>query len=584
MPHVYCLRDPGVIALHAISDGLIAAAYFIIPISLILLVRRRHDLAFRWVYVLFGAFILACGMTHLFGVVTLWYPVYRIEGAVKLLTATVSAATAILLIRLVPEAVALPGPEVFKSQLRSANIRVSELAAALDSTQSLVRDLKGDIRFWSRGAHTLYGWSSEEAVSRNSHELLATVFPKPLSEIEAELAERGTWMGELKHRRRDGAEVWVASHWTLQTNTEDATTSVVETNNDITATKRAEEALRDSEVATMALLENASQGILTADARGVIVNANLMLKEMFGYKRGELIGKPVDVLLPESLRQRHAGHRENYLMNPRARPMGQGLELVGRRKDGSEFPVEISLNYISAHGEGLVTAFVSDISARQRAHRERESLVKNLEDALAEKTVLLKEVHHRVKNNLAVVAGLLDMQSLALDDERASVALAESERRVLSMALIHEHIYATEHLNGLNFAEYAEQLARELCESFAVDSERVDVTVDAEPLELGVDRAIPCGLIVNELITNSLKYAFPGDRAGEIRIRFARLDSGEMLLSCEDDGIGIPNDFDWQNSRSLGLRIINILSKQMDGNLILDRSAQGTKFDLIFRP
>jgi PAS domain S-box-containing protein len=583
MPHVYCLRDPAVVALHAISDALIAAAYFAIPVSLILLVRRRRDLAFRWIYVLFGVFILGCGATHLFAVVTLWYPVYRLEGIVKLATGLVSAATAVLLIRLVPEAVALPGQERFTLQLRTANARLAELAAALDGTQSLVRAPNGEIRFWSRGAQALYGWSEEEAVGRNSHQLLATEFPRPLPEIEAELKERGVWVGELRHRCRDGAGVWVASHWSVQTSPEDSTSSVVEVNNDITAVKRAEAALRDSEAAAKSLLENASQGVLMVDDRGIIVNANLMLKGMFGYRQGELIGKSVDVLLPESLRPHHARHRENYIAQPRARLMGQGLDLVGRRKDGTEFPVEISLNCITAHGEGLVMAFVSDISARHQATKERETLVKSLENALAEKIVLLKEVHHRVKNNLAVIAGLLDMQAAALDDEQAATALAESERRVLSMALVHEQLYATDQLNSLDFAEYSEQLARELCVAFAVDSDRIDVTVEAEPVELGVHRAIPCGLILNELLTNALKYAFPGERSGRIRIRFARVNSGQLLLSCEDDGIGIAPDFDWRASRSLGLRIVNILAKQIDGALTLDRSVPGTKFDLHFR-
>jgi PAS domain S-box-containing protein len=582
MPHVYCLRDRAVVGLHATSDLSIAVAYFSIPFSLLLLVRRRRDLAFRWAYVLFGIFILACGATHMIAVVTLWYPVYRLEGVIKLATAIVSGVTAVLLIRLVPEAVALAGPERIGRQLRTAKARTAELVAALDRTQSLVRDSNGNIRFWSSGAQSLYGWSQEEALGRNSHELLRTEFPRPLFEIEAELREHGVWVGELKHQRRDGGRVWVASHWTLQVNSDDSTTSVVEVNNDITALKHAEEALRSSEATAKSLLENASQGILTVDNEGTIVDANLMLKDMFGYRQGELIGKSVDVLLPEGLRSRHAGHRENYMKQPRARPMGLGFDLVGRRSDGSQFPVEISLNHMTGKRAGLAMAFVSDISARQQASFERERLVAGLEDALAEKTVLLKEVHHRVKNNLAVIAGLLDMQSIAVDDERASRALAESEQRVRSMALIHEHLYATEDLTGLNFADYAEQLARELCISFAVDSGRLRVLVDAQPLELGVGKAIPCGLILNELLTNALKYAYPGEAGGEIRITFARIDAGRMSLSCEDDGVGIAEAFDWRNARSLGLRIVNILTKQIEGELLLDRSVRGTRFELTF--
>jgi PAS domain S-box-containing protein len=567
MPRVDCLRDPAVVGLHAISDLSIAIAYYFIPFSLLLLVRHRHDLAFRRAYVLFGVFIFACGATHLVAVVTLWYPVYRLEGVIKLATAIVSGVTAVLLIRLVPEAIALPGPERISRQLRTAKARTAELAAALDRTQSLVRDPDGTISFWSSGAQLLYGWSQEEALGSLCHELLRTEFPRPRSEIDAELRERGVWVGELKHQRRDGRRVWVASHWALQMNPDDSSASVVEVNNDITALKHAEDALRSSEATARSLLENASQGILTVDNEGIIVDANLMLKDMFGYRQGELIGRSIDILLPEGLRSRHAEQRENYM---------------GRRKDGSEFPVEISLNHMTGQRVGLAMAFVSDISARQQASLERERLVASLEGALAEKTVLVKEVHHRVKNNLAVIAGLLDMQSLAVDDARASNALVESEQRVRSMALIHEHLYATEDLSGLNFADYAEHLARELCISFAVDSDRLRVLVDAQPLELGVGRAIPCGLILNELLTNAIKYAYPGEAAGEIRIRFARVAAGRLSLSCEDDGAGVPEALDWRNAKSMGLRIINVLTKQIEGELLLDRSGGGTRFELTF--
>src|ERR1041384_468420 len=164
MPHVYCLRDPAIVGLHAISDSLIAVSYLLIPAALLVLVRRRHDLAFQWAFILFGVFILACGATHILGVVTLWIPVYRLEGIVKAITAIASLGTAVLLVRLVPQAVALPGPAQFRHeieerqraedqvkrlnaelerrvtertlQLESANAQLAELAATLDKAQT----------------------------------------------------------------------------------------------------------------------------------------------------------------------------------------------------------------------------------------------------------------------------------------------------------------------------------------------------------------------------------------------------------------------------------------------------------------
>ena len=224
-------------------------------------------------------------------------------------------------------------------------------------------------------------------------------------------------------------------------------------NNDITA-------LKESEATARSFLGNVTHGILTAAPDGRIVDVNATALGLFGYTREELIGASVDILLPEALREGHLIHRAGYTLRPHSRPMGQGMDLVARRKDGSELPVEISLSFVSEHqGGGLVIAFITDISARKHLERERENLIGRLEWALAEKTVLLKEVHHRVKNNMAVIAGLLGMQADTMQETRASVALAESQRRVESMALIHEYLYSTEHLDRVSFGRYIEQLA-----------------------------------------------------------------------------------------------------------------------------
>jgi PAS domain S-box-containing protein len=316
--------------------------------------------------------------------------------------------------------------------------------------------------------------------------------------------------------------------------------------------------------------------------RGRITDCNVMAERLFGYTGPELLSMSVDMLLPESLRLRHAGHRAGFALRPHARSMGQGLDLVAKRKDGSEFPVEISLGYLNQKSGGLTIAFISDITARIHATKEREGLIASLEAALSEKTVLIKEVHHRVKNNLAVIAGLLAMQSETLDDERAGIALAESQRRVLSMALIHEYLYGNEHLDRVDFGTYVEQLSNELSTSYAITGDLVTVRVEAQKIDLPVHRAIPCGLILNELLSNALKYGFPAGRSGEITVTFARLDKQEHILSCSDNGVGIPESFDWKNPKSLGLRIITILAKQINGDLQLHREDPGTRFELRF--
>jgi PAS domain S-box-containing protein len=600
-------------ALRAISDGLIALSCIPIPAVLLILIRRRGHFAFRWAYLLFGVFTLACGSVYVLALVAPWPPVYGFESIVKAVTALASMATTVLLLRLVPEPTAYGGSRQLGREIeerhraeeqvrllnaereareltlqleaeRAANASLAELAAALDKTQAIIQKLDGTVLYWSSGSAWLFGWSSAEAMGRKSQELLQTELPCPLEQIQAELLEHGSWRGEFKQRRRDGSSIWVASYWALHRNAAGEPVSVAKVNNDITELKRAGELLRNSEAIVRSMFDNASQGILTADREGRIVDANLMMQELFEYNRDELIGLRVEMLVPERLRGRFLRYYARYGRLPLDRPIGeQGLDLVGLRRDNSEFSIETSLSCAAEDGSGPLTmVFISDITARQRASREREGLISILEGALSEKTVLVKEVHHRVKNNLAVIAGLLGMQADAVADRQANIALEESAQRVVSMALIHEYLYATERLDRVNFGKYLQQLANELCISYAIKPDLVGVEIEAQDIELPVDRAIPCGLILNELLSNALKYGFPDGRRGRIGVNFARRESGGLSLSCKDDGVGIPENLDWQNPKSLGLRLVGILTKQIDGRLTLDRSAEGTRFELTF--
>jgi PAS domain S-box-containing protein len=345
---------------------------------------------------------------------------------------------------------------------------------------------------------------------------------------------------------------------------------------DITERKKNEERFQ-------VVVEAAPSAMIMVAADGRIALVNTQTEKLFGYAREELLGLPVEMLVPERFRPNHGGHRNTFFAAPATRAMGAGRDLFGLRRDGSEVPIEIGLNPIVTADGQFVLASIIDITERKHANQEREVLIESLKSALTEKTVLLREVHHRVKNNLAVIAGLLGMQADAVDGERANTALAESQRRVMSMALIHEYLYATEHLDRVNFGKYVEQLAHELGVAYAIQADLVGIAIEAEEIELPVHRAIPCGLILNELLSNAMKYAFPDGRGGRINVRFSRLPSGELSLSCHDDGIGIAESFNWENPKSLGLRIIRILTKQIDGELTFDGSRGGTRFELRFR-
>jgi two-component sensor histidine kinase len=212
---------------------------------------------------------------------------------------------------------------------------------------------------------------------------------------------------------------------------------------------------------------------------------------------------------------------------------------------------------------------------------ERQRAQERIKTSLEEKEVLLKEIHHRVKNNLQVISSLLYLQSKSIEDERTVEILKESQNRVRSMALIHQRLYQSRDLSKIDFAEYVRSLAAHLFRSYGVDSGLIRLNIDITRVFLGIDTAVPCGLILNELISNSLKYAFPQGRSGEISVEFRQGSLGQCTLMVRDNGVGLAEELDLQNAESLGLQLVNSLVDQLEGTIELDRDG-GTAFRIVF--
>ena len=212
---------------------------------------------------------------------------------------------------------------------------------------------------------------------------------------------------------------------------------------------------------------------------------------------------------------------------------------------------------------------------------EREQAEEALRSALKEKEVLLREIHHRVKDNLQVISSLLNLQAAGVKDKQALEMLKESQSRVRSLALIHEKLYRSEDLVGIDFAGYIDSLAADLFRSYGVNSEAIALKINVDQVSLDVDTAMPCGLIINELVSNSLKHAFPAGKEGEIRIEL-RADNGNGLtLIVSDNGVGFPKGLDFRRTESFGLQVVCTFTDQLGGAIGLRRSG-GTEFKVEF--
>ena len=321
------------------------------------------------------------------------------------------------------------------------------------------------------------------------------------------------------------------------------------------------------------VFDSMAAALIVFDPDGNIANVNRATLDLIGCERDELVGQTFDVMCRFS-----AG--ESVRPGPPARdPSGlptiriAAVEKVFVRKDGSEFPVSFSGAELRSPGgplQGYVCVAL-DLSEQKRIQRR-------LSESLAEKDLLLRELHHRVKNNIQVISSLLAMQSTGGDSE-VEKRLEESQNRIRSIALIHEQLYRSSELAHIDVPGYFEVLVSQLVESFG-KRDKVRMELEVEALELDVDQCMACGLIVNELVTNALKYAYPNGRGGVIRVSLRASDEGEYVLRVADDGPGLAGSRNG-STPTLGMSLVATLARQLRGRVEVDGS-RGTEVRVVF--
>jgi len=341
------------------------------------------------------------------------------------------------------------------------------------------------------------------------------------------------------------------------------------------ATTRNVQALAQSERVTATL-----EGILRAAPVGIglVKNrvfqwTNELLSSITGYPPDELVGRSARMVYESEEEFLRVG-REKYAEIDRT---GIGsVETRWRRKDGSS--VEILLRSAPLDPARLDTGViftVLDITDRKRAEAQVRA-------SLREKEVMLREIHHRVKNNLQTISSLLDLQADSAPEDAAKVALQNSRRRVRSLALVHEILYQSDDLARFDLSAYLTSLCHHLVGMYRGLRDAVRLTVDVAGASLALDDAIPCGLIVSELVDNAYAHAFPGERSGTISVQVLT-EADRVALTVADDGAGLPAEVAPETVSSLGLRLVHLLSRQLGGSLHIVRN-QGTTFRVLFRP
>jgi len=475
---------------------------------------------------------------------------------------------------------------------------------------------EGVILTWNHGAESIFGFTETEAVGQP----LTVLMPPRYHEAHRQgLREHSSVkdspapgrMLEFHGLRRNGTEFPVEislARWRSARGT--FYSGILR---DVTERKRAEESVRMSEAMFKGLFDAAPDAIVVLDREGKIFRMNRLAERMFGYQDLDLLGEFVEILLPERHRECLLQERTSYMADPRPKLPAPRFDLHARRQDGSEVPVDITFGTLKTDHHVLMVVTVRDITERKQAEEalraahdklevrvqqrtvelaqanqalkaemhQRERATAQVRASLKEKEMLLREVHHRVKNNLQIISSLLSIQSHGIRDPQALTVFKESQNRVRSIAAIHQKLLRSDDLGRIDFGEYVHTLAESLFRSYGVDDQVIRLKIDIEELRFGIDTAIPCALIINELVTNALKHAFPDRRPGEIGVRLRADGAEHYRLTVWDDGNVLPGNFDIHGGDSVGFQIVNALTEQLDGSLELATNGK-TAFHIRF--
>jgi len=463
------------------------------------------------------------------------------------------------------------------SELEEAYKALMESERSLAEAQRMAHlgnwdwNLLTDELYWSDETCRIFGISSKEFGS-TYNSFYSYVHPDDQENVDNAVKEALNGKPHNIDYRiisADGEDRVVHSHGEVIFNERNIPVRMIGTVQDITERKKAEEKIRN----LANIVESSDDAIITESLDYIITSWNKGAEQVYGYSAEEILGKPIYILAPPHLE----GETRELVERVKQGKRIQQYETLRLRKDGRIINVSITLSPVfDIYGKlTAVSLIYRDITKRKKAEEALEKI----------QETHIKEIHHRIKNNLQIISSLLSLEADKFSDERMLESFRESQNRVFSMALIHEELYKGKELDTLDFASYLQKLTADLFGSYNL-SDNICLKLDLEQIHLDMDIAIPLGIIVNELVSNSLKHAFPAGRAGEICINLCRTpfmgkNDFRYVLTVADNGKGIPEEIDFTNTDSLGFQLVNLLVEQMEGRIELKRD-HGTKFIIWF--
>jgi PAS domain S-box-containing protein len=422
----------------------------------------------------------------------------------------------------------------------------------------------------------IIGYSREELCKMTFKEITHSEdLPGNLDLLNKAL-ERGDDTYELEKRyvTKNNEIVYVSIHVTVLKNSAGKPHQLIAQIIDITDKKLAEAKLQETQTRLTAVLNHLPNVVFYENAvEKQFISPNIL--EMLGHTADDFYKDPklFDSLIhPEDIDKVIKGY-DNWRKSG-ARGTYRELFRI-KRKDGNYIWLEDHMFYVKKpDGKSYVLGVMIDIT-------EQKNIEEKMASSLMEKELLLKEIHHRVKNNLQVVSSLLKLHAGSVNDNKSHDILLDSRNRVRSMALVHQKLYQSKDFSQIDFTEYISQLTENLFDAYQHKNINIDLSIKTDEAKLSIDIAIPCGLIINELVTNSLKYAFPNGKPGKVEIELTNIRNNHYELMIKDNGVGFPSGVDFKNSTSLGLQLVNTLVGQIDGEIEMENH-EGTAYKIKF--